>query len=620
MNQSSGILSSPEYPSLWLSEDLEVRKTSIWLLRILLLGILVRLLHLLFISRTAVPQLHFYYTQSDMHAFWEWSEQILHGNLLGKNPYHPYFDWMKKIAPLEQWYSWWGGKEIFQQSPLYPYLLATMRLIFKDSVVWIFFCQLMLGAFQPWIFFQLGRLFFDNRTGLAAALLTALYGPFIFHQGTLLRDWLPPILEPLALLLLVSATGGKRLSLFFAAGIAFAIAILAKERILLFVFLAIIYLLLTYSPNRKISVRAVAVLLTGLFFGLAPLIVRNAITGAPPLALSNRAAEGFIEANAVDSFPLGFNVPPSMGEILRASNGKSSQVIRQTLNGYHGNWKRFLGLQWLKLRALFDPMEIPNNLNFGYGVEVSLAIRFSVRYAFLIPLALIGLVFSLQSWRKLTLLYLYGGVTLFGLLLSSVSSRQRLVLVPVLILFSAWTLVSILQLLRTKQLAKAAAIFVALVLIASIQQVAIAVPELRERITYAIHPQEYLLCAQIYAADSNFTKAVEELQRLRRKAQESGFNYFDQQIATQEGGYRLMWAEDLIANGESSLAKNQIEGARSIYVAQKKINNLVWRNLGMMYLRINDRDNARLYLKKFLELEPWGKDSDEVRKVLSTLE
>lgn len=597
----------------------KLSSTQTLLLRIILLGIFLRLLHLLFVSRTAFPELHLYYTQSDMHTFWEWSKGILSGDILGRSPYHPYFDWMKKIAPLEQWYQWWGGKDVFQQSPLYAYCLAFMRAIFKDSVLWIFFCQLMLGALQPWISFHLARSFFDNRTALVAALLTALYGPFVFHQATVLRDWLPPLLEPLSLLLLINAKHQDRVKSLFTAGLILGIAVLAKERILLWAPVATAYVLLKYSSKWKNSLRASTVLILGLAAGLSPLIVRNVVVGAPPLALSNRAAEGFIEANAPDAFPVGFNVPPSMGEILRSSGGKPMQVIRETLKAYRGNWVRFVQLQWIKVRALFDPMEIPNNLNFGYGVEISLPLKFLLRYAFIVPLAITGFFLSLHHWRKLIPLYLYGVVIVLGLLLSSISARQRLVIVPVMILFASWTLVALFQLFRSKQIPKAAAATVCIIVITCMQQVAIALPELRERITYAVHPQEYLLSAQIYAANSDYPSAVQEIKRLRAKARNLGFDRFDKLVSVEQADYHLLYADDLLRQGKSALAKTEIEAARSIYVMHKVANNSAWKNLGMLYLRINDRKQAKMFLQMFLEREPRAKDADEIRRVLSNL-
>jgi hypothetical protein len=99
--------------------------SKILLLGILILGVLFRLLHFQVLTDTAFLKVPRLYAQSDMYAFWQWAQTILAGDWLGRDTYHPYFIWMEKIAPLETWYQWWGGKEILQQAPLYPtYWLA----------------------------------------------------------------------------------------------------------------------------------------------------------------------------------------------------------------------------------------------------------------------------------------------------------------------------------------------------------------------------------------------------------------------------------------------------------------------------------------------------------------
>ena len=110
------------------------------------LGLSFRLIHFDTLADTAFLRLPLIYTQSDMYAFWEWSQQILKGDLLGKNTYHFYYKWMGEIASEETWYRWWGGKEIFQQAPFYPYWLASTLSLSDGSIEFVIFIQLVLGT------------------------------------------------------------------------------------------------------------------------------------------------------------------------------------------------------------------------------------------------------------------------------------------------------------------------------------------------------------------------------------------------------------------------------------------------------------------------------------------
>jgi hypothetical protein len=93
------------------------RDARVWLLLVLAVGLGLRLAHFVAIAGTPFPQFPRVFGQSDLNTFWEWAEIIRAGDWLGRDTYHPAFDWMQAIAPTETWYRWWGGKAIFQQAP-----------------------------------------------------------------------------------------------------------------------------------------------------------------------------------------------------------------------------------------------------------------------------------------------------------------------------------------------------------------------------------------------------------------------------------------------------------------------------------------------------------------------
>src|SRR5262245_61668142 len=186
-------------------------RENVILLSILAVALAIRFAHFLAIAGSAFLRFPLTFDQSDMNTYWEWAHEILAGDWLGRATYHPAFHWMKAIAPQETWYRWWGGRAIFQQAPLYVYWVAAVLGVSRQSIEFVSLAQLILGAFQPLVMFWLGRRLFDGCVGLVAAGLTALYGPFIFQQGALLRDWLPPLLEPLAVLTLLRARDTTRI-------------------------------------------------------------------------------------------------------------------------------------------------------------------------------------------------------------------------------------------------------------------------------------------------------------------------------------------------------------------------------------------------------------------------
>ncbi len=591
------------------------RTATVGLIAVLGVGLAVRLLHLWAISGTGWSRIGTVSSDSDMYANVQWAQRILAGDWLGRDTYHPSFEWMKAIAPQETWYRWWGGKEVFQQAPLYPYLLATMLGVCRGSVTGVLLVQLLLGAFQPLVIYRLATRVFDVRVALVAAGLTAVYGPLIFHQGVLLRDWLPPLLEPLALLALLKAREDGRGRTWCLAGACLGLAVLAKETILVFLPWVLLWILLDHRRVRRQAIRPVALVVLGLLISLSPLLLRNLTVGAPLFALSNRAAEGLIEGNAADGVPVGLQHPPSMGAILELSQGRLWAVVRETLGTYRGDWVWFVKLQLLKLRALMDPFEAPNNVSFAYGAELSPVLRFTLGYGLVLPLGLAGLlVLRRASWRH-RLLAMYGLAIAAGLMTVPIMGRYRLVLVPVLILLAAALLVQLGAAIHRGAIRAAVGPLGLALALGAAQQTLVPIPdEMRPR----IYEPEYLWTAHVYAEAKQFDRAAAEMGHLLDKARQSPPHAA--YLSAYETDYRVYRARDLLGQGRREEARRQLDLAVAAYA--RTPDRVIAReyNFGLLYLRLGDLAQAKTFFTRVLELTPDGSLADQVRMLLSRIE
>lgn len=583
------------------------------LLGILGLGLALRLLHFWALTDTAFLKIHVAFAESDMHAFWQWAQTILAGDLLGRNTYHPAFRWMMELAPLETWYRWWGGKEIFQQAPFYAYWLASLSAVSGSSAKFIALVQLLLGALHPLVLFGVAARLFDVRVGLVAAGLTALYGPFVFQEGTLLRDWLPPLVEPLVLLLLLRARTRERARDWLLAGATLGLGALIREAALLLLPVIGLWLGLEYRSEARRMTRAGALVLAGLLLALSPLFARNVAVGAPLLALSNRAAEGIIEGNAADGAPVGLAHPPSMRGILDRSDGRLWSVAAGTLETYHGDTRRFARLQFEKLRGLVDPWEVPSNHDFAYALEISPVLRFTLRYGILLPLGLAGVVVALRQWRRHRLLALYGLATVLGLMVVNILGRYRLVLVPVLIAYGAAGMVWWGRAAWTRQVARATAYVGLVSALAVIQHL------LAPLAGYTPILSEYAISAHIYAAERRFDRAVAEMERLQsRIGGNPGLAQLAREASLGEANARAAWAAQLIEAGKAEEARQQLELATATY-ARHPDGDRPSGLLGLVHLKLNEPEKAKVYFREFLERHPTAPGAERVRRLLSEL-
>ncbi len=607
-------MSTPS-PSFLLRE-----RERVLLLAILVLSLAVRLAHLVTILGTAYPKFPLVFDQSDMYAFREWAQTILAGDWLGRDTYHPAFEWMKNIAPMETWYRWWGGKAIFQHAPLYPYLVAGLLALSRKSLGFVMAVQLVLGAFQPVVVFWLGRRLFDGRVGLVAAALTAVYGPFIFHEGTLLRDWLPPILEPLALVALLRAQESGRGRDWSLAGAVLGVALLTREGVILFLPAALLWLVCGNRHGLATLGRRVAPFVLGFALALSPLVARNVAVGASALSLSNRAGEAFIVGNAADGFPIGLFDPPSKKGIMERADGRIGRVILETFKTYHGNWRGFLAFQALRLRAFVDPLEVPNNVSFYYGREISPVLRLTLTYGIVFPLGLAGLAISLQSWRRYLLLILYGLCTTAGLLGTTIIARYRITIAPVLIVYSAVGLVWLWDAVRQRRAVRGVTYGMLVLAFAFLQHSVLALAFLRDQPAIAIYPVEYLVAADIYVHEGRPDRAVAEIERLEaRAAERPSFAEVARRASLYAGDYGTLWANQLLAEGKTDQAKRQVERIEAAYESHPELIYPSY-NLGLLYLKLGDVTKARASFERFVARAPAGVPAERVRRLLAEMD
>lgn len=360
----------------------------------------------------------------------------------------------------------------------------------------------------------------------------------------------------------------------------------------------------------------------GVVVTLSPLLARNAFVGAPLFAISNRAAEGLIEGNAADGLPIGLYHPPSLPRILEQSGGSVLTVVRLVLETYDGDWVTFLSHHLMKLQALADPFEIPNNVYFGYGLEISPVLSWMLRYDCVLPLGIFGLVLTWRNWRNQKLLLLYALAALGGVLATIILARYRLVLVPILILYGSATIIAFVDSLRRRTFKHILGIVVGVIGLSLFQQEVIPFKEsLKDR----VHSADYRISAQIYSDRKEFDRAAAEMGRLVKKARQSSAHQL--QVPKLELEYRIYRARHFIHEDNLEAARDELQLAES---ALDIVNNipgtgandklLYYYNLGILHLKLANDSQARTYLQRFATLAPPSSMRDRIQRLLRKLQ
>ena len=151
----------------------------------------------------------------------------LHGYYFADHLY--YRNWGMQIAGGD-----WFGQEVFEQGPLYAYLLGVaFRLGLSETLV--LFCQLLVGIASALLIYESGKRLFDVKTALLAALLTAVYGPLVYYECMLMKSFLLPLLTTGVLYCSLRYQVSLRPGWLWIAGALIGLACLIRENHLLYI-------------------------------------------------------------------------------------------------------------------------------------------------------------------------------------------------------------------------------------------------------------------------------------------------------------------------------------------------------------------------------------------------
>ena len=382
---------------------------------------------------------------SDMHAFVVWAKQIAAGDWLCSDTYHPYMDWMKPIAPLEQFETWWGGKLVYHQNPLYAYVLAVSYFVF-DSRTPVLLLQVLMSVLGVFLVYDIGRRLLDARAGLIAAGLAAVYAPSIVFDAVTLRASFNTSLTLLSVWLLMRLREQPARSLALGAGVCLAASYMLRPTGLALMVVGPLLLLL-HGDLRNTWRAWLPMIGLGVALGMAPFVGRNLIVGAPVLTFSTRGPETVIQSHSRGMDP-GFMMvqpAPKYRELMENGHGSITRAIGAAIDSWpeenaFGWW---LWHQWQKVICVFRDYEYQNNVNYYYLAELTPILGVLPTFGWIVGLGLVGLVLLgvYGRDRKTALIPLAAvGALFLGSILGFALGRYRLPLAVMLTIPAGATL------------------------------------------------------------------------------------------------------------------------------------------------------------------------------------
>jgi 4-amino-4-deoxy-L-arabinose transferase-like glycosyltransferase len=401
------------------------------------LAFVLRLIHLLEVMDTPF----FIRLHTDPSMYNRWATQIADG------------DWASTNNP------------VFYLGPLYPYFLAVIYSLFGSSPFAACLIQVILSAATCGLLYFLARRLFGHSIGLIAGLLAAFYGMFVFYSSLVLGATLILFLDVALLFFLVSGMQKPIWWKWCLAGLCLGFSAAARGNILLFAPLAGLSIIVYFGFSKVNQwLVAGAWMLVAFFIAVSPLALHNWLVGDDPVLLTSSAGANFYIGNHPDSRglyinspvykkrPLGLSVrdqqinfPQVAKEELGRSDLKPSEVSAfwidktfETIGDDFGHWLSIVGN---KIKYYLNAYEVPNNRNYYFSKRFAFVLNLPlVTFGLILPLALLGMAVGIRTIKKHGVLTYFFVANLVALVAFFVNARYRLVVVPVLLIYTALAL------------------------------------------------------------------------------------------------------------------------------------------------------------------------------------
>jgi tetratricopeptide (TPR) repeat protein/4-amino-4-deoxy-L-arabinose transferase-like glycosyltransferase len=371
----------------------------------------------------------------------------------------------------------WIGDEVFFRAPLYLYLLGFLYFVFGPSPWSARILQAILGAATSVLAYRIGRRCFSEWVGRIAGLVVALTWTLVYFDGELLITSLATFLDTLLIDRLLAASRKPTLRGWFVPGIILGLSAIARPTILVFGWLAVLWIWWSQrerSPAR-VRWRAAAVYVIGSLLVIAPVTIRNAVVGRDFVPIASQGGINFYLGNNPHSTGWsatspeigrdwwgGFDDAVWIAEEEKGRDLRPSEVsnywTRRGLEFWVKQPGTALGLGLRKLFFFWGSTELGNNRDIEFFRQQSWVLRLlPFSFGWLAALGMLGMVVAgRRSDRRpeSTLLTVFVLLYMVSVVLFFVCARFRMPVIPVLAVLAVsgvhWLVVEIRSRRATK--------------------------------------------------------------------------------------------------------------------------------------------------------------------------
>ena len=296
--------------------------------------------------------------------------------------------------------------------PVYPLFLAAVYKVFARNFVLVGILQAILGALTCLLTYRIGQRVFDGRIGLISAAILSVYPYHVVMAARVSDTTVFTLLMVLSVFLLLDLASKPSWARVIGTGIALGAGILCRSNMLFFAPLAMLWLLIRMWPDNKRAFKVAAGTGFVMILTLLPWMARNYMVHGQLVLLGTNGGYTFWQSHnpytekylrmRSDLDPIAFNEGIDWQSKGLADLSEAEQDHWFYQEGFHFIRQHPLEpvrLAGLKLWSLWGWDLYPDS---GNPKKNAL---FTLTFAPLFVLGLVGLIMSWKQWRAASLLW-----------------------------------------------------------------------------------------------------------------------------------------------------------------------------------------------------------------------
>lgn len=341
-------------------------------------------------------------------------------------------------------------------APLYTYFLGIIYWLVGHKYYAVWAVQFTIGALSSVLMFLITLRFFNKWVGIICAVFYAMYGPNIYYEGDLLREFLAEFLAIVLFYYLLRYNEETRLKYSILSAAFFSLLIQCRPNAIFLLPFCVyfVYAVILKASSVRVKTRHLLV-----FFGLlivvgTPLMVRTIVVHKKFVLYDTSGPQTLLIGNVPEYEGVGWNDLEFIEMTKNAVDDPDNyaEVFSYMLKRFCSSPVDFLMLYARKIYWFFNNYEYPSNTNYYLYQEFSPVLKNPLgSFSLLASLAFVGIFLTRKDYKRHLLIYFF----LTGLILSVVifypTSRFRITAVPFFMIFASYTFYHIFQKIYKKE-------------------------------------------------------------------------------------------------------------------------------------------------------------------------